>query len=200
MDEHVPDGLPILAAGRHRSPASGSCVMEYASVLAGERWSDRPRCTDLALAELARRVNDDVRREARPALALLAPGLVGAVGPRVAADVVIAAVARVGLEIAPRDLILLRIQRRAQARLTRGAGRLRARGLRWGRAVTGAGLGDTYLQLGRVIAHRPRAERDGLRIRALAAATGDVRRQLSAPASAMVDSGAGGHVMVRAST
>ncbi|GAA4159232.1 hypothetical protein GCM10022286_13280 [Gryllotalpicola daejeonensis] len=40
--------------------------MEFASYLAGERWSDHPGCTDPVLAALARAVNDlisDVRRQ-----------------------------------------------------------------------------------------------------------------------------------------
>ncbi len=179
----VPEGMPVLAAGWHRSPDRGSCVMEYVSVLAGEQWSDRPRCTDRALGELARRVNDDVSREARSALGGLAPDLVGAVGPDAATELVIAAVARVGLEYAPGDLILTRIQRRAQSRTdaVAGVGARRRAGLRrLGRAVTGAGLGDAYLQLGRVVSGRPRAERDAARIRALVTAAEDVRRHLPA--------------------
>jgi hypothetical protein len=31
-----------LSAGRHRSPDDGACVMELASMLAGEPFSDRP--------------------------------------------------------------------------------------------------------------------------------------------------------------
>ena len=189
----VPEGMPVLGAGRHRSPDRGSCVMEYVSVLAGEPWSDRPRCTDRALGELARRVNDDVRREARPALGPLAPRLVGAVAPDAATEVVIAAVARVGLEYAPGDLVLTRIRRRARVRIAATSrARLRAEVRRLGRAVTGAGLGDTYLQLGRVLSGLPRAERDAARIRALAAATEDVRRHLEVtPASPPDPAGTG---------
>lgn len=62
-------GLPVLSAGRHRRPDQGSCVKEYVSVLAGGPWSDRPRCTDRALGELARRVDDDVHADSRSALA-----------------------------------------------------------------------------------------------------------------------------------
>ena len=65
----VPEGLPVLEVGRHRRPEHGACVMEYVSVLAGEPWSDAPECTDRALGDLARRVNDDVEPQARSALA-----------------------------------------------------------------------------------------------------------------------------------
>ena len=70
-------GLPALAAGSHLRPEQGACVMEYVSVLAGERFGDRPRCVDRRLASLARAVNDTVGDTARPRLALLAPALIG---------------------------------------------------------------------------------------------------------------------------
>src|SRR3954468_16190415 len=54
----LPTALPILAPGRHRSPRHGACLMEYTSVLAGERFSDTPHCTDPVLAAVARAVND----------------------------------------------------------------------------------------------------------------------------------------------
>lgn len=54
--------------------------MEYASYLAGERWSDRPECTHPALASLARLVNDLISDDARPALAPMIPSVVGLTG------------------------------------------------------------------------------------------------------------------------
>ena len=54
----VPDIVPTLARGKHRSPKQGACFMEFASYLAGERWSDHPACTHGAVAALARDVND----------------------------------------------------------------------------------------------------------------------------------------------
>ncbi|MBX9247109.1 hypothetical protein ICW40_20155, partial [Actinotalea ferrariae] len=82
MDRTTPDGLPLLSAGRHRRPRHGACLMELVSVLAGERWSDGPRCTHPVLARLARLVNDATSDAARPVLALHAPSLVGLVGDR----------------------------------------------------------------------------------------------------------------------
>ena len=41
----LPDGMPVLSRGRHRTPRRGACFMEFASLLAGERWSDHPSCT-----------------------------------------------------------------------------------------------------------------------------------------------------------
>lgn len=58
--------MPILSAGRHRNARQGACFMEFASYLAGERWSDHPACTHSLLATLARDVNDltaDARRD-----------------------------------------------------------------------------------------------------------------------------------------
>ena len=49
-----PDLLPILSPGRHRSPRTGACFMELASLLAGEPWSDHPACTHPLLAAVAR--------------------------------------------------------------------------------------------------------------------------------------------------
>lgn len=69
--------LPMLARGRHRSPRKGACFMELASYLAGERWSDHPRCTHPLLAALARGINDASSDAARPLLAPLIPAVVG---------------------------------------------------------------------------------------------------------------------------
>lgn len=54
--------------------------MEYTSVLAGERFSDSPRCTDPVLAALARAVNDYTGDVARQRLAPLAADLTTANG------------------------------------------------------------------------------------------------------------------------
>ncbi len=60
--------MPILSAGRHRNPKHGACFMEFASYLAGEKWSDHPSCTHPALAALARDVNDLSSDAARASL------------------------------------------------------------------------------------------------------------------------------------
>jgi hypothetical protein len=73
----APDGVPLLSAGRHRSARRGACFMEFASFLAGERWSDHPSCTHPLLAQLARRVNDLIGDEGRQQLAPLIPLVVG---------------------------------------------------------------------------------------------------------------------------
>jgi hypothetical protein len=73
----IPDVMPHLSAGRHRNPRRGACFMEFASYLAGERWSDHPACTDRTLAALARGVNDLVADDRRDELVELIPRVVG---------------------------------------------------------------------------------------------------------------------------
>jgi hypothetical protein len=73
----VPDGVPVLSRGKHRSPRRGACFMEFASFLAGERWSDHPSCTHPLLAQLARQVNDSLSDGDRQHLVPLIPLVVG---------------------------------------------------------------------------------------------------------------------------
>jgi hypothetical protein len=73
----VPDGLPVLSRGKHRSARKGACFMEMASVLANEPWSDHPGCTHPLLADLARLVNDYTSDQNRGELAVLIPSVVG---------------------------------------------------------------------------------------------------------------------------
>jgi hypothetical protein len=74
---YSPDFMPILSAGRHRSPRKGGCFMEFASYLAGEKWSDRPACTHPSLALLARLVNDCTPDGERSELVELIPSVIG---------------------------------------------------------------------------------------------------------------------------
>lgn len=76
-DLSVPEQLPILSRGKHRSPRKGACFMELASYLAGERWSDHPACTHPLVAAVARGVNDCTPDESRPRLAVLIPSVIG---------------------------------------------------------------------------------------------------------------------------
>ena len=76
----VPDGVPVLSRGKHRSPRRGACFMEFASFLAGERWSDHPSCTHPLLAQLARQVNDNLSDGDRQQLVPLIPTVVGRLG------------------------------------------------------------------------------------------------------------------------
>jgi hypothetical protein len=54
--------------------------MEFASYLAGERWSDHPSCTHPLLAQLARQVNDRIGDAERQRLVTLIPLVVGRTG------------------------------------------------------------------------------------------------------------------------
>ena len=54
----VPDGLPSLAKGSHRPESGQACVMEYVSVITGNRFSDLPPCTAIPVAKAAQAVND----------------------------------------------------------------------------------------------------------------------------------------------
>ena len=73
----IPDGVPVLSRGRHRRPRKGACFMEMASFLAGEKWSDHPRCTHPVLASLARSTNDAVSDDTRQRLVPMIPEVVG---------------------------------------------------------------------------------------------------------------------------
>ena len=86
----VPELMPVLSRGKHRSPRKGACFMELASYLAGEPWSDHPRCTHPLLAVLARAVNDHVSDATRPRLAPLIPHVIGLSGDVPELDALIA--------------------------------------------------------------------------------------------------------------
>ena len=97
---NLPDGIPVLSRGRHRTPRRGACFMEFASVLAGERWSDHPSCTHPLLAQLARHVNDRTTDAGRQELALLIPSVVGRRGDqRTWLTVAVAVAARAILDV-----------------------------------------------------------------------------------------------------
>lgn len=85
MDAAAADFMPVLSSGRHRSARRGACFMEYASFLAGLRWSDHPACTHPTLASLARLVNDLSTDSARSKLAVHVSSVIGLTGsdPRI---------------------------------------------------------------------------------------------------------------------
>jgi len=64
--------------------------MEFASYLAGERWSDHPSCTHPLLARLARLINDYTSDAERPRLVGLVPSVVGLTSDDVRVDLRIA--------------------------------------------------------------------------------------------------------------
>ena len=129
--DRAPSSLPQLGRGRHGGAEQGACLMEYVSVLSGERFTDAPRCTHPALSALARLVNDRTANDAaRRRLARLAPDLIGTnrADPRVTEAVVVACLtAAEACDALPR---------RARRRLARAQVRLllptrAGRGLRW---------------------------------------------------------------------
>ena len=102
----TPDFVPVLSRGRHRrNGARGGCFMEFASFLAGERWSDHPKCTHPLLSALARAVNDCTSDAGRAALVPLIPDVVG-LNPRDprAAAVIALHCARSALAVVPAEL------------------------------------------------------------------------------------------------
>jgi hypothetical protein len=75
--------------------------MEFASLLAGERWSDHPACTHPLLAAVARHVNDYTSDAGRSRLAELIPSVIGLTGQDLHIDAQIAlGSARLALPVA----------------------------------------------------------------------------------------------------
>ena len=66
-----------LSQGKHRGPDHGACVMELSSMLAGEPFSDRPRCVDPVIAGFLRTYNDGIDETRRQDLYPLASEVVG---------------------------------------------------------------------------------------------------------------------------
>jgi hypothetical protein len=73
-----------LSRGRHARPEDGACVVELASMLAGEAFTDRPRNVSPVVAAFLRGYNDGVGDRRRQDLYPLAAEIVGS---RAAADV-----------------------------------------------------------------------------------------------------------------
>jgi hypothetical protein len=69
-----------LSRGRHAGPHEGACVMELASMLAGEPFGDHPACASPVIAALLRAYNDRVGDERRQDLRSYASVVVGTRG------------------------------------------------------------------------------------------------------------------------
>jgi hypothetical protein len=69
-----------LARGKHSSPRSGACVMELASMLAGEPFGDRPACVCPVVAAFLRAYNDAIDDRRRQDLYVYASAAVGTRG------------------------------------------------------------------------------------------------------------------------
>ena len=59
-----------LSRGAHNRPNQGMCLLEAASFLAGEPFSDHPRCVSTTIAAFGRRWNDDLNDADRDRLLL----------------------------------------------------------------------------------------------------------------------------------
>jgi hypothetical protein len=66
-----------LSRGKHRDPEHGVCVMELASMLAGERFSDHPRSVCPVIGAFLRAYNDRVDDARRQDLYVFAAEAVG---------------------------------------------------------------------------------------------------------------------------
>jgi hypothetical protein len=66
-----------LSKGKHASPSEGACVMELASMLAGEPFTDRPSTVCPVIAGFMRAYNDRVDDERRQDLYRYAAEVVG---------------------------------------------------------------------------------------------------------------------------
>lgn len=66
-----------LSKGKHASPSEGACVMELASMLAGEPFSDRPASVCPVIAGFMRAYNDRIDDERRQDLYRYAAEVVG---------------------------------------------------------------------------------------------------------------------------
>src|SRR5436305_6059489 len=67
-----------LSSGHHSEPELGGCVMEVASMLAKEMWSDTPTCTNAVVTSMAQVVNDRLNDEDRQRLWALLPRILRA--------------------------------------------------------------------------------------------------------------------------
>jgi hypothetical protein len=90
QNDQQPALLPVLSRGKHRNPRKGACFMEFASLLAGERWSDHPACTHPLLAAVARHVNDYTSEVGRSRLVELIPSVIGLTGEDLHIDAAVA--------------------------------------------------------------------------------------------------------------
>lgn len=73
----VPPLQVQLGRGRHATPGDHGCLMELASVLAGETWSDHPATVHPVVAAVARVVNDWISEQDRARLQQLVPAMIG---------------------------------------------------------------------------------------------------------------------------
>jgi hypothetical protein len=183
--------------------------MEFASYLAGERWSDHPDCTDPVLAALARGVNDNLGDAGRDAIVHEIPRVIGLRGDDSVVGLVVALRAAItALPVASMDrqrALALGIQgvRRVLATMGVGVPELEARAVaalsdvpdavRWADAyiaTTRPGSGPLHASATQAIARIAATgiaeacieDADDRLIRMLERAMGDVEALVAAPA------------------
>lgn len=158
-----------LGPGRHSSPAEGACVVEFASLLAGEEFSDRPQCVCPVIAAFLRGWNDRAAYADRHRLWRYTRRIVGSrAGPRVTRERREACLEWIGAAPAggPARRLLTRLAVRIRiavfcgiahaARLDEGAPEYAARVLCGRRDMAGAfDLLDALLTIGDEPPHRP---------------------------------------------
>lgn len=71
-----------LSKGKHTSPEQGACVMELASMLAGENFTDHPESVCPAIGSFLRAYNDSIDEDRRQDLYVYAARVVGSRGTR----------------------------------------------------------------------------------------------------------------------
>jgi hypothetical protein len=151
-----------LDPGAHRSPRDGVCLMELASLMAEEKFSDRPRCACIVIAAFLRDWNDRSGYAHRQRLRPYARRVLGSRAGRgvtqrrrdvcliwAGADLSGNWVSRAMRRLAMRARIMAILGIRPALRLNEGAGELAARVVfsRYD-AETGLMLVDDLLQIG----------------------------------------------------
>ena len=71
-----------LSKGKHSSPEDGACVMELASMLAGEAFTDHPVSVCPVVGSFLRAYNDSIDDNRRQSLYEYASNVVGSRGPQ----------------------------------------------------------------------------------------------------------------------
>jgi len=66
-----------LASGSHESLDEGACLMEAVSYVAGEPWSDSPKCASPVISAFMRSWNDGLSDDKRQSLKAYIPRLIG---------------------------------------------------------------------------------------------------------------------------
>jgi hypothetical protein len=151
-----------LDPGAHRSPRDGVCLMELASLMAEEKFSDRPRCACVVIAAFLRDWNDRSGYAHRQRLRPYARRVIGSRASRgvthrrrdvcliwAGADLSGNWASRAMRRLAMRARILAILGIRPALRLNEGAGQLAARVVfaRYD-ARKGLSLVDTLLEIG----------------------------------------------------